>query len=284
MRSTARCRHPPIRSDTGRLCPGARHLRSHPIPRRRTCPRPCIRRSRCKPRLGGCRAGSSSCSAPPRSARRFPSRSEGSRSATSSSAPDLSADMFEKWIGFLAIACSAIALPDVDRASSPISPQAAAIRPLRNLGEGLTRMREGRLRHPIPASGPAGNPAELRGGQRTRPHACSRLSQDNRNLLRKIVSLQDDERRDIARELHDELGPLLFGIRANTVALLEAVPPDQETRRPGARASCNRSRRCSRPTAASSTGCGRSTSRSWDWRGASRRCCGMRRRRRPASN
>jgi signal transduction histidine kinase len=55
-----------------------------------------------------------------------------------------------------------------------------------------------------------------------------RLSQDNRNLLRKIVSLQDDERRDIARELHDELGPLLFGIRANTVALLEAVPPDQE--------------------------------------------------------
>jgi len=39
------------------------------------------------------------------------------------------------------------------------------------------------------------------------------------------VSLQDDERRDMARELHDELGPLLFGIRANTVALLEAIPP-----------------------------------------------------------
>jgi two-component system sensor histidine kinase UhpB len=44
-------------------------------------------------------------------------------------------------------------------------------------------------------------------------------------LLRKIVSLQDDERRDLARELHDELGPLLFGIRANAVALLEAIPP-----------------------------------------------------------
>src|SRR5207344_401858 len=52
-----------------------------------------------------------------------------------------------------------------------------------------------------------------------------RLSQDNRGLLRRIVSLQDDERRDMARELHDELGPLLFGIRANTVALLEAIPP-----------------------------------------------------------
>ena len=40
------------------------------------------------------------------------------------------------------------------------------------------------------------------------------------------MSLQDDERQDIARELHDELGPLLFGIRANTVALMESLPPD----------------------------------------------------------
>jgi two-component system sensor histidine kinase UhpB len=41
------------------------------------------------------------------------------------------------------------------------------------------------------------------------------------------VSLQDDERQDMARELHDELGPLLFGIRANTVALLESIPSGQ---------------------------------------------------------
>ena len=54
-----------------------------------------------------------------------------------------------------------------------------------------------------------------------------RLSQDNRSLLRRIVSLQDDERRDMARELHDELGPLLFGIGANTVALLEAIPSEK---------------------------------------------------------
>ncbi len=44
-----------------------------------------------------------------------------------------------------------------------------------------------------------------------------------------MVSLQDDERRDIARELHDELGPLLFGIRANTVAVLETIPPGDES-------------------------------------------------------
>ena len=55
----------------------------------------------------------------------------------------------------------------------------------------------------------------------------NRLSRDNRSLLRKIVSLQDDERRDLARELHDELGPLLFGIRANAVTLLDATPADK---------------------------------------------------------
>jgi two-component system, NarL family, sensor histidine kinase UhpB len=139
--------------------------------------------------------------------------------------PDLSADLFEKWIVFLAMACSAIAFLVLTSVIAYFS-AGAAIRPLRNLGEGLTRMREGDYAHPIPASGPL----EIRRSceeANELARTLHRLSQDNRNLLRKIVSLQDDERRDIARELHDELGPLLFGIRANTVALLEAVPQDQ---------------------------------------------------------
>jgi signal transduction histidine kinase len=42
--------------------------------------------------------------------------------------------------------------------------------------------------------------------------------------MHRLVSLQDDERRDIARELHDELAPLLFSIRAGTIALVDAAP------------------------------------------------------------
>jgi two-component system sensor histidine kinase UhpB len=141
-------------------------------------------------------------------------------------APDLSADLFEKWIGFLAMACSAAALLVLTGVIAYFS-AGAAIQPLRNLGEGLTRMRQGDYAHLIPASGP---PEIRRSCEEANELARTlrQLSQDKRNLLRKIVSLQDDERRDIARELHDELGPLLFGIRANTVALLEAVPPGQE--------------------------------------------------------
>jgi two-component system sensor histidine kinase UhpB len=39
--------------------------------------------------------------------------------------------------------------------------------------------------------------------------------------LRRMVSIQDEERKDISRELHDELGPLLFAIRANVTAMID---------------------------------------------------------------
>ncbi len=102
----------------------------------------------------------------------------------------------------------------------------AALRPLRDLGDGLTRMRQGDYGQLIP---PAGPPEIRRSCEEANELAqtLSRLSRDNRSLLRKIVSLQDDERRDMARELHDELGPLLFGIRANAVTLLDAPPHDK---------------------------------------------------------
>jgi two-component system sensor histidine kinase UhpB len=138
-------------------------------------------------------------------------------------APDLSADLYEKWIGFLAIAVSGAGLIVLTGAIA-YSTVGVALRPLQDLGAGLTRMRKGNYDDLIPVSGP---PEIRRSGEEANELAqtLGRLSHDNRDLLRKIVSLQDDERRDLARELHDELGPLLFGIRANAVALLEAIPP-----------------------------------------------------------
>jgi two-component system sensor histidine kinase UhpB len=156
----------------------------------------------------------------------FPVTIGGNRVGDIVFSPDLSADIFEKWIGFLAIACSGVALMVITGLIAYFT-AGSALRPLRNLGEGLTRMRNGDYDRLIPASGPP----EIRQSceeANELARTLSRLSQDNRSLLRQIVSLQDDERRDVARELHDELGPLLFGIRANTVALLEAMPGDKE--------------------------------------------------------
>jgi two-component system sensor histidine kinase UhpB len=140
--------------------------------------------------------------------------------------PDISADIFEKWVGFLAIALAGFALMLLAGIVAHFT-VGAALGPLRDLGAGLTRMRNGNYGELISPTGPP----EIRKSceeANDLARTLSLLSQDNRLLLRKIVSLQDDERRDLARELHDELGPLLFGIRANAVALLEAVPQDKQ--------------------------------------------------------
>ena len=155
----------------------------------------------------------------------FPVTIEGKQVGDIVFAPDMSADIYEKWIGFLAIACSGITLMLLTGAIAHFTAR-SALRPLQNLGDGLTRMRSGDYEQPIAPSGP---PEIRKSAEEANELArtLNRLSQDNRSLLRQIVSLQDDERQDMARELHDELGPLLFGIRANTVALLESIPSAQ---------------------------------------------------------
>ena len=155
----------------------------------------------------------------------FPVMIEGKQVGDIVFAPDLSADIYEKWIGFLAIACSGIVLMLLTAAIAHFAVR-SALRPLQKLGDGLTRMRSGDYAQQI---APAGPPEIRRSAREANELArtLNRLSHDNRDLLRRIVSLQDDERQDMARELHDELGPLLFGIRANTVALLESIPSGQ---------------------------------------------------------
>jgi two-component system sensor histidine kinase UhpB len=136
--------------------------------------------------------------------------------------PDISADIFEKWIGFLAIALSAAVLMSASAGFAYFT-AGAVLHPLLELGNGLSRMRSGHYGDEIPVTGP---PEIRRSCMQANELASmlSRLSDDNRKLLHKIVSLQDDERQRLARELHDELGPLLFAIRANSIVLLETVP------------------------------------------------------------
>ncbi|MDF0497004.1 histidine kinase [Bradyrhizobium yuanmingense] len=137
--------------------------------------------------------------------------------------PDISADLFEKWIGFLALT-SLVAVLMVLTGTVAYVFAGSALRPLQHLGEGLTRIRRGDYTSPIPVRGPA----EIRQGceeANALAATLAQLSQDNRDLMHRLVSLQDDERRDLARELHDELGPLLFSIRAGTIALTDASEP-----------------------------------------------------------
>ena len=57
---------------------------------------------------------------------------------------------------------------------------------------------------------------------------------DKRRLAERVVSLQDVERKEIARELHDEFGPYLFALRAHASALTrmaDASDPNVEATR-----------------------------------------------------
>jgi two-component system sensor histidine kinase UhpB len=51
---------------------------------------------------------------------------------------------------------------------------------------------------------------------------------ENAALYRRLITTQDDERRNTARELHDEVGPSLFGLKANagSIATAAAALPD----------------------------------------------------------
>lgn len=62
--------------------------------------------------------------------------------------------------------------------------------------------------------------------------------EENAHLYARLVSLQEDERRQIAGDLHDELGPLMFGLKASadSLARLAATAPAENAERMVARA------------------------------------------------
>ena len=53
--------------------------------------------------------------------------------------------------------------------------------------------------------------------------ALETLSAENQELNRRLITAQDDERRHTALELHDEVGPCLFGLKANASSIAGAA-------------------------------------------------------------
>ena len=93
-----------------------------------------------------------------------------------------------------------------------------ALRPLTQLSEALGALEGGDFAVRAP---PSSDPQIQRLADRFNGLAASLelVSADNRMLMDKLMSVQDAERREIASELHDEIGPSLFGIRADIGAI-----------------------------------------------------------------
>ncbi len=125
------------------------------------------------------------------------------------------------WIAIVGASVAAVAFALVSYAVS------RTLSPLGALAEGLRRLERGDYEMRAPADG---SPEFVAIAERVNALAATlqRFDDENRRLLRRMIHLQDEERRDIARDLHDEIGPFLFTIRAGVGALA------RKARAPGA--------------------------------------------------
>jgi two-component system, NarL family, sensor histidine kinase UhpB len=104
-----------------------------------------------------------------------------------------------------------------------------ALAPLQALSQAMTKIEAGGYDARVK---PGGAP-ELAAICAKLNHLAAALGEaveDKRRLAERAVSLQDSERKEIARELHDEFGPYLFTLRAHAGALMRL----SEVREPNA--------------------------------------------------
>lgn len=115
----------------------------------------------------------------------------------------------------LALTGGAIALAALIGASFVLG---RTLRPLRSCAEALGRLRDGDYSVRAEA---AGSPefVDLCAKINALAEALQTLSGANRDLIRRLMEVQEDERKKIAHELHDEIGPHLFALRANATVL-----------------------------------------------------------------
>ena len=92
------------------------------------------------------------------------------------------------------------------------------LNPLQNLSRGMARLEDGHYATRIPTS-KVKELAVITSRFNTLAGALDVAREENSGLYRQLITVQEEERRDIANELHDEAGPCLFGITANASSI-----------------------------------------------------------------
>ncbi|WP_377759776.1 ATP-binding protein [Paracoccus angustae] len=98
-----------------------------------------------------------------------------------------------------------------------------ALRPVAVIASRLGDLRRGDLTARVgPVAGRDLGP--IAAGVDDLAQALARAQADRARLQRRVVTRGDEERKAVARDLHDEMGPCLFGLRVEADALREAAP------------------------------------------------------------
>jgi two-component system, NarL family, sensor histidine kinase UhpB len=137
--------------------------------------------------------------------------------------PNPADEIGEVWADFCFIASICTVLVIIIAGSS-LRMARNILLPIRALGEGLERLE----REDFQASLEPVRFSELQNIE-SQFHSLVRSlkekTSENQQLLQKLISAQESERKQVARELHDELGPCLFGIRAEAASILQGLKP-----------------------------------------------------------
>ena len=92
------------------------------------------------------------------------------------------------------------------------------LNPLRSLSGGMARLEDGHYAIRLPTPN-VNELAILTNRFNTLAGALDVAREENSGLYRQLITVQEEERRDLANELHDEAGPCLFGITANASSI-----------------------------------------------------------------
>jgi two-component system, NarL family, sensor histidine kinase UhpB len=126
-------------------------------------------------------------------------------------------EIAEAWQDFYALAMVWLAL-DVIILGILYVVLGRVLDPLASLSKGMLRLEDGHYATRLPAP-KVKELAVLTGRFNTLAEALDVAREENSGLYRQLITVQEEERREIANELHDEAGPCLFGITANASSI-----------------------------------------------------------------
>ncbi len=99
---------------------------------------------------------------------------------------------------------------------------ATTVRPLQSLTAAFARVGDGDYRERLNEQGPL-ELVRLSQSFNQMVERLARSEAQNKRLQQQLTNVQDEERSDLARDLHDEIGPLLFAADVDTVAIDQLV-------------------------------------------------------------
>jgi two-component system, NarL family, sensor histidine kinase UhpB len=104
-----------------------------------------------------------------------------------------------------------------------------ALRPLEHLSAAFARIGQGDYRGQLPEQGPP-ELAHLAHGFNLMTQRLATVATQNRRLNERLLTLQAEERADLARDLHDEIGPLLFAVDMTAASIGRGGDPATHVR------------------------------------------------------